>query len=998
MTDNSENTEWKLGQVKFFDNDKGFGFLECWDDRKDYFVHVSRIETEPLDDYDYVVFKLGPSRKKPGTLEARNVFLLAKFLQDPRYLQEQFLKYSDETFRKIVLQAISVNDLINLLEIELASLKSIENEKYFSEITRVTKFYKSLKIDETLKNQIDSKISTSIDQIASPEIKIKLWLDDLLKKQPDDTTLQVHFKASEKKDRLIIFKKANSLSRKWLIQKWVSECEPFEALDFVVDHLKQVNKLSYNTDLKSKLFESGFWSDKIDYNIFETVAEYLEGTLDDNEKLPLFLSGYLNTISFDFLFELCLELTKEDIEHILNRKVLSELEAFQIVEKLLAREIEYFESEDNIPSREFVNSASDEEWNKYFINEAEPFKWILKISKTLSENEASKIESIIIEKMPGYIQVELWESGFLNQISLNILSNSLKDTSGLQSKINKWLTGNKITEEDVINILKSNITDQEPIKTRNEYYFLNYHILALANLNVDVVDLERIVNPSNLSFYRLALWLEGKSSEFYFDEFKSIFVFLSSDHQIRFLKKLFWLAQNRKFGLTVENLRELTRIDFDIYRLNQIHNPEVPLDISVDIVIEAIKSFSENRKFLLDSDLLKIVLKDLSSDKTHKFKIRSLFEKCTGRYEAKFNWNRNGEVRRISFGDNRFYYAIQFEYDVRLVEEVRKLPGRKWNQDEQHWGVPSQYENEVMRFARENRFLLNLGGNKFENNAHFAELRRTEIPKGIIFCEGRLAKKKDQTFNREFWWCTNQPCFGNCETLHESDRWQEYTLLDFLTILGLDLGDGNRVGDHIEKGKYYQFISTINRFNRLLDKMYCEECDNILFPIEDSNFAHYRVVRFHCENKNCSQQHKEIYLHHCLNGKCGGIIDSRISKKCPNGLYICSNENCGCCCSHDMMSRRLANLQITGGYIHENLKYAVENRLGHLERAQHFCYHCGELMDESGDEIFYCQGCSIQYDVSKNNFKRPHRHSKIDEKTGFTNLPLNNFDEDDEPF
>ena len=131
--------------------------------------------------------------------------------------------------------------------------------------------------------------------------------------------------------------------------------------------------------------------------------------------------------------------------------------------------------------------------------------------------------------------------------------------------------------------------------------------------------------------------------------------------------------------------------------------------------------------------------------------------------------------------------------------------------------------------------------------------------------------------------------------------------------MGFNLDDGNRVGDFIEKGKYYQFISTINQFNRLLERMYCDSCNHILYPIEDSHFAYHRVVRFHCANQDCSEYHNEIYLHHCLNGRCNGIIDSRWSKKCPNGLYICSNETCGCCCSHDMLSRRLQNLRTTGG-------------------------------------------------------------------------------------
>jgi uncharacterized protein YbaR (Trm112 family) len=206
---------------------------------------------------------------------------------------------------------------------------------------------------------------------------------------------------------------------------------------------------------------------------------------------------------------------------------------------------------------------------------------------------------------------------------------------------------------------------------------------------------------------------------------------------------------------------------------------------------------------------------------------------------------------------------------------------------------------------------------------------------------------------------------------NEKQIWEEYTLFDFLKILKLD------VSSEQAKDEYYKFVATINRFNRLLEHLYCNECNEILYPINDSDYAHYRVVRFRCENLKCSKSDKtnkenEIYLHHCLNGHCNGIIDSRESKKCPNGLYICSNKECGCCCSHDMLNRRLENLNKTGGYIHPDLIFAVENKLGHLERAEHFCYICGNLMKEIHSEVFFCDKCKIQYDLKDNHFKRPH--------------------------
>ncbi len=98
-----------------------------------------------------------------------------------------------------------------------------------------------------------------------------------------------------------------------------------------------------------------------------------------------------------------------------------------------------------------------------------------------------------------------------------------------------------------------------------------------------------------------------------------------------------------------------------------------------------------------------------------------------------------------------------------------------------------------------------------------------------------------------------------------------------------------------------------------------------------------------------------------------------------------------------MMNRRLQNLQTTGGYIHPNLVDAVNNKLGHLERAEHFCYKCGNQMNETQNDVFECPNCGVKYDVTRNKFKRPHKmFSRNGENQSTTPPP--NFDTDDYPF
>jgi ATP-dependent DNA helicase RecQ len=60
----------KLGVVKFFDPIKGFGYVHSYSDKKDCFIHISKLSTKEIVDGDIVVFKTIPSRKKPGELDA----------------------------------------------------------------------------------------------------------------------------------------------------------------------------------------------------------------------------------------------------------------------------------------------------------------------------------------------------------------------------------------------------------------------------------------------------------------------------------------------------------------------------------------------------------------------------------------------------------------------------------------------------------------------------------------------------------------------------------------------------------------------------------------------------------------------------------------------------------------------------------------------------------------------------------------------------------------
>lgn len=206
-------------------------------------------------------------------------------------------------------------------------------------------------------------------------------------------------------------------------------------------------------------------------------------------------------------------------------------------------------------------------------------------------------------------------------------------------------------------------------------------------------------------------------------------------------------------------------------------------------------------------------------------------------------------------------------------------------------------------------------------------------------CDGRKATIygtdtaiKDEN-GQEFWWCANQKCYEPSRKLHNSSEWEKYTLLDFLTILKVPF-----------KEKDLEiYLSLINKANRFLKHLKCRECNHILKPKDKTNYAFWGVNHFQCNNETCSKKGNDIYLTHCLNGKCDQVVDSRDSIKCkPDGYdsdqcgwYVCNY--CHSCCSDEVIQRRISILNQTGQ------EYKCQKQ-GHRNLGVLSCNKCGNEM------------------------------------------------------
>lgn len=59
------------GTVKFFNSEKGFGFIKPDDGGKDIFVHISGVEGSALNDDDKVQYEVGEGQKGPCAVEVK---------------------------------------------------------------------------------------------------------------------------------------------------------------------------------------------------------------------------------------------------------------------------------------------------------------------------------------------------------------------------------------------------------------------------------------------------------------------------------------------------------------------------------------------------------------------------------------------------------------------------------------------------------------------------------------------------------------------------------------------------------------------------------------------------------------------------------------------------------------------------------------------------------------------------------------------------------------
>lgn len=704
-----------------------------------------------------------------------------------------------------------------------------------------------------------------------------------------------------------------------------------------VNFLEEIKKLEnlFNSELISKEF------------IMDESLKRFKLSSDNEFKLQLIEKKYVNIHDIEFTFILeYLELNSSLLNKIKNHpqfipnifNILDKLE-----NKILKKEIIKIAIENNLQNiikyiDDFCHSLSTDD----FIDT------LLEIKDRLDKSDIiydinSTISKYLTNLNNKKITYETYKKKLINLAELDVVENYI----------------DFIDKNELLNIIQKNNKNTDFIET----IFASIHNQELLKYIIEKVEEFELEN------YKI-----------YFDFGVKNLTKLDEENQVLYLKKLFHLKK-----INFLNFLNTDLIAF--YNIKVIKEASVnsyDKDFSTFLIIDLLSKFNETDGFLATNELIKSVLNIIESTPDKKVQIAKYFDDCDG-YAREIVAQNDNVISKESFvtqqGTTNYYFKITFEYDENIVNDIKNIPGRKYNQVEKFWGAPLKSQKEVIEFGKKHNFLIKLNdGNYIQDNSHLLKIEKNdrEKPLGTKYCCGQKSNVLSSLSEREFWWCNNSPCFQNNIKHHE--YWKDYTLFDLMNILDFSMNEQKKDGSIIDNGLYTRFVEFINRFNRLLEKLYCNECNHILYPAESSNFAAYSVTKFICKNDNCSCKNQIVYLNHCLNPQCNETIDSRVSKKCSNGLYIC--EKCGSCCSHNMFKRRLNNLSINGQN-DSRLGELVVNNEGHLEKAEYFCYKCGQVMEEKSAKKFKCRDCNIEYDLS--------RYSQIEKQWIHKNLRSKNY-------
>lgn len=612
------------------------------------------------------------------------------------------------------------------------------------------------------------------------------------------------------------------------------------------------------------------------------------------------------------------------------------------------------------------DGQQSEEWNKYVNSRSAEDLLTLYDNGVIDTLPESVVEGIInsISLESVYLHESKWynKPTLQNKTLIKVLKNTSVDLFPL---IAKRLLQMEMCKDNIplAVLLTELMTCNKP--DEDDYYFFrewaNHFQSHLVNLKKSTTSCPRI---------SVILWAVHFQSTTSLAALSDVFSYLPPYLQIRSVKKLFQLIALGKINHTAESLYSLIKSD------------EKDICFPLEIAFAYLMRREKDPALTLDHNIM-LQLLDGRDDHAEWIGIKQLMTECFGRWTIKelsddrTNWKRNNYYNGIIDNKNdklRVFVPTKMVdenadlkdynnvYFHRVVELIKITYSDKEYQVEKEpqglsYSFNESYEPELFAIARSFNF-------KFNGLNNFLTFERKEEDDDL-FCECRLSNNVDKEFGIAFYWCKNRPCFCSPIRFRLINEWEHYTILDFMRILNIPTDYVNKANKKTRYGHYIILSSYLKSFATFYEHLKCRNCGMLMKPSGITNFTTRAVTEFSCENEFCVEKGKAVYLNHCFNKQnCDAIIDSRDSKTCPNGQYIC--PECGACCSTGNFRKRIDNLHENGGYISKRLIEFVENELGHWEKKEFFCFKCGKPMKKANEGL-YCADCDVNYKDANDN-------------------------------
>jgi len=261
-----------LGEMKFFDSKKGFGFVKDYANGADHFVHISNVKSSSLDEGSYVVFQLGISSKKKGSFDAINVTLLSKFKSDPDFLIIQFNSIKDHYCRRAILKSLPEHCINFLVEQALLEETAITNDTEYRAFVEKIKTIQSLFGDVLSRELIIQLISNRANEISGNVYKVPLWLNNIIGTEPDVSLLTEYFIQQSTQAKQSLYRKISASTKVHLYKTYVltqSFFSSFERHIFFLNLEKQNNQQEEFLALFDEYFKNERLSVEESNKVFE---------------------------------------------------------------------------------------------------------------------------------------------------------------------------------------------------------------------------------------------------------------------------------------------------------------------------------------------------------------------------------------------------------------------------------------------------------------------------------------------------------------------------------------------------------------------------------------------------------------------------------------------------------------------------------------------------------------------------------------------------------